>query len=94
MEKFDISFEEIEALYIAGGFSSKMSPQNAALTGLIPKELAGKCHSIGNSSLMGAIDATLEDVDLKDATDIALYYDLSSDTRFADLFIENMQFKR
>lgn len=92
MEKFEVGFEEIEALYIAGGFSSKMSPQNAALTGLIPKELAGKCYSIGNSSLMGAIDAALEDVDLTVATDMAVYYDLSSDTTFADMFLKNMNF--
>ena len=92
--KFGVGFDEIEALYIAGGFSSKMSPQNASLTGLIPHELASKCYSIGNSSLMGAIGAALEDIDLKALTDMAIYYDLSSDARFADLFIENMQFKR
>jgi len=92
MQKFEVGFEDIEALYIAGGFSSKMSPQNAALTGLIPWELADRCYSIGNSCLMGAIGAALEGDDLKAATDMALYHDLSSDTTFADLFLKKMDF--
>jgi uncharacterized 2Fe-2S/4Fe-4S cluster protein (DUF4445 family) len=93
MEKFDIKFEDIEALYIAGGFSAKMSPQNAALTGLIPVELASRCYSIGNSSLMGAITSVFEEIDLKAIVDKAIYLDLSSDVQFADLFIQNMSFK-
>ena len=93
MEKFGVKFEDIDALYIAGGFSSKMSPQNAALTGLIPVELASRCYSIGNSSLMGAITSVFEEIDLKAIVDKAIYLDLSSDVQFADLFIQNMSFK-
>lgn len=93
MGKFQIGFDEIEALYIAGGFSSKMLPENAALTGLIPAELAERCYSIGNSSLMGAIGAACDNLDLQEICDKAVYVDLSADTSFADLFIKNISFK-
>lgn len=93
MGKFQIGFDEIEALYIAGGFSSKMLPENAAITGLIPAELAERCYSIGNSSLMGAIGAACDNLDLQSICDKAVYVDLSTDISFADLFIKNISFK-
>ncbi|MBR3878988.1 MAG: DUF4445 domain-containing protein [Clostridia bacterium] len=94
MEKHNICFDDIEALYIAGGFSAQMDPKNAASTGLIPPMLADRCRSVGNSSLMGAIRAVFEEIDLTEIVDKAIYVDLSHNTSFADLFVKNMSFKR
>lgn len=94
MENFDVRFEDIEGLYISGGFSSKIDPQNAAVTGLIPKELADRCYSVGNTSLSGAIKSVFAEIDLAEIARKADYVDLSRDTGFADLFIQNISFRR
>lgn len=86
-----LGFEDIEKVYISGGFSNEINIDNAAFTGLLPLEFGEKCISIGNSSLVGAIDFALNrkiKVSLKNAK----YIDLSANKDFADLFVENMLF--
>ncbi len=88
----NISFDDIEKMYISGGFSDKLNIQNAVKTGLIPDELKDKCESINNSSLLGTVRYAFEENDLSSITEKAEYIDLSSDKYFSDLFIENMMF--
>ncbi len=91
-EKCGVKLDDIETVYISGGFSSEMNSQNAALTGLIPCELRDKCRPAGNTSLKGAIKYVIEGGNLGDIVCKTSYIDLSRDTGFADLFIKNMQF--
>ncbi len=88
----NITFDDIERIYISGGFSSKINISNAVKTGLLPKELKEKCISLGNSSLLGAVKFVCENNDLTFITQNANYLDLSLNTSFADLFIKNMTF--
>ena len=88
----NVSFDEIENLYISGGFSAKISIENAAKAGLFPKELTNKCIAINNSSLLGTVKYACEKNDLAVYIDKSTYVDLSSDPTFSDLFIENMMF--
>lgn len=87
-----ITFEDIETLYISGGFSSSMNINNAASVGLIPGELSSKCVPLNNSGLLGAVKYACEGNDLSLYIKNAHYIDLSSDPMFADLFIKNMDF--
>lgn len=48
------SYEEIDSVYLAGGFGFFLDASAAAGIGLIPKELEGKVKAIGNSALAGA----------------------------------------
>ncbi len=88
----EISFDDIEKMYISGGFSAKLNISNAVITGLIPEELKNKCESINNSSLLGTVKFVFEGNDLSPFTEKAEYIDLSSDKYFSGLFIENMIF--
>lgn len=92
MNKAGCSFDDIESLYISGGFASAVNTHNAAITGLIPKELVKKCRSVGNSSLTGTVKYLLEKGDIKALAEKAQYQDLSSDKFFSEQFIENMMF--
>lgn len=92
MKTADIGFEDIEELYISGGFSSEISLANATQTGLLPKELKEKIIILNNSSLLGAVKLACENRDLSDTTDRAKYVDLSQNEAFSSLFIENMMF--
>lgn len=89
----NVTFENIEKVYLSGGFSAKINIQNAATTGLIPEEMKDKCVPINNSSLLGTAKYAIEQNDLSAFTEKAEYIDLSSDKYFSDLFIENMIFK-
>ena len=86
----EISFEDIEKLYVSGGFSAKINIENAISTGLLPKELKEKCISINNSSLLGTVKYICEQNDLSHITAIAEYIDLSENSDFSHKFIENM----
>lgn len=45
---------EVQHCYLAGGFGSGLSLPHAVRIGLIPPEVAGKVHVIGNATLNGA----------------------------------------
>lgn len=85
-------FEDIEKVYLSGGFSAKINISNAVRTGLIHESLKKKCTPINNSSLLGTVKYAIEQNDLTDFTEKAEYINLSSDKYFSDLFIENMMF--
>ncbi len=87
-----ISFDNIERLYISGGFSAKINVESAVSTGLLPKELKEKCVAINNAPLLGTIKHIYEKNDLSHITDIAEYIDLSESSDFSENFIENMMF--
>ncbi len=88
----NISYEDIDTLYISGGFSDKINIKNAVDIGLIPKELQSKAKSIGNSSLFGTAKYAAQKNDLTIFIEKAQYIDLAKESIFSDLFIENMKF--
>lgn len=90
MEMKGVTFSDIETLYISGGFSAKINAENAALTGLLPKELTDVCIALNNSSLLGTAKYAAEKNTLY--TDSITYVDLSASPAFSDLFIDNMMF--
>ncbi len=89
----NLSFEDVEKMYISGGFSAKINIENAAKTGLLPKELKNKCIAINNSSLLGTVKYACDKNDLAVYVDNSTYVDLSANPIFSDLFIENMLFE-
>ncbi len=88
----NITYDDVEKVYISGGFSAKINVSNAVKTGLIPKAFEEKCVAINNSSLPGTVNyACGKDVTyslLKNAE----YVDLSASDVFSKKFIKNMMF--
>lgn len=89
----NISFDDVDKMYISGGFSAKINIANAVRTGLLPEELIQKCSAINNSSLLGTVKYACEKNDLAIYIDKSAYVDLSANQIFSDLFIENMMFE-
>ncbi|MBQ7044740.1 MAG: DUF4445 domain-containing protein [Clostridia bacterium] len=87
-----ITFDDIETVYISGGFSAKINIENATATGLLPRELKEKCVAVNNSSLLGTVKYAAEKNDLSLFTENAVYVDLAASTDFSELFIKNMMF--
>ncbi len=54
-KKAGLSFDEIDVLYLAGGFGNYINTQSALRIGLLPGELSEKIIPVGNASGTGAI---------------------------------------
>ena len=87
-----IGYEDIETMYVAGGFSAALNFENTATLGLFPRELIGKAVSVNNSSLLGTVKYACEGNDLAKIAEAAEYIDLGADSAFSELFFENMSF--
>lgn len=88
----NIAIDDVETMYISGGFSAKINIENAVMTGLLPRELKEKCVAVNNSSLLGTVKLVCEGNNLELYTENATYTDLSADGDFSELFVENMIF--
>lgn len=92
MKRENITFNDIDKIYISGGFSTLINVDNAIITGLLPNEKE-KISAINNSSLSGAINSVIKNDNYEKLIKNAEYIDLSQDKAFSELFIENMMFK-
>ncbi|WP_432663831.1 ASKHA domain-containing protein [Wukongibacter baidiensis] len=95
INKFGCSYDDIETVYLAGGFGNNLNIDSAINIGLIPKELQGKIKTAGNSSLGGVVDFLLNKngkVNIDTIVNKTVYYELSTEIDFNNLFVENMMF--
>jgi uncharacterized 2Fe-2S/4Fe-4S cluster protein (DUF4445 family) len=91
-----LTYDGLDAVYLAGGIGQAMDVNDAADIGLIPRELCGKTIAVGNSSLGGAARLLLSpsqtaDV-LRDLLKGCNEVNLAAHPRFGELFIQNMSF--
>ncbi len=90
-----LTFEDIDAFYIAGGFGSHLDVKNSAYIGLIPTEVIDKVVVVGNSSLAGSIRYLLEkegDTEIKAIRTQCEYEELSTSMKFNMLYVDAMLF--
>lgn len=92
MKLENISFDDIDTLYISGGFSQELNINNAIFTGLLPKEAKGKIKALNNTSLSGTIKFALNGKNALDEFKNIEYIDLSTNPDFSESFINNMDF--
>ena len=86
-----ITADDVEGLYIAGGFSAGLKIANAVSVGMIPEGLEDRVLGINNASLLGTVKYACTD-SLHLPMGNAQYVDLSADPRFSNLFMEYMMF--
>ena len=95
IKEYGITMDDIDSLYIAGGFGYYLDINKAAIIGMIPKELIGRTHSVGNTALMGAvkyIEETEEDILADKLAIISKEVVLANLDEFNDLYMECMMF--
>ncbi len=94
IEEMNCSYDDIESVYIAGGFGSKLHLNHAAHIGLLPEALEHKVKPIGNASLRGAQIYMLHpnSVDLKQLADKVCTIELSNHVRFNEYFMKYINF--
>ena len=90
MNSVGMSFEDLEKIYVAGGFGNYLDVEKAIFIGLLPDVPVERVRFIGNSSLTGARMGLLSRHALQMANPIArqmTYFELSVDPKFYDEFV-------
>ncbi|MDD4112323.1 MAG: ASKHA domain-containing protein, partial [Herbinix sp.] len=93
--RFGISYEQIDKVYIAGGFGYHLDIDKAINIGLLPKALVNKARAVGNTSLSGAIDALIDsdaNARMNHIVSTSEEIHLSNEEDFNDLFVKYMSF--
>ncbi len=54
MKAYGVTADEVETVYLAGGFGKKMDVKSAVQIGMFPPELSEKIVAVGNAALEGA----------------------------------------
>lgn len=97
MKNAALTFGELDALFLAGGFGNYLNVESAMQIGLLPPEMKDKIIPIGNSSGVGAIEA-LKSVRFDEALQNVLsktrLIDLAAEEDFAVEFAMNMLFAK
>ena len=92
MKLENISFDDIESIYISGGFSQELNIKNAIFTGLLPKEAEEKIKTLNNTALSGTVKFALDGKNPLDEFKSIKYIDLSANPDFSESFINNIDF--
>ncbi|NLP47789.1 MAG: DUF4445 domain-containing protein [Clostridiales bacterium] len=91
----NVDFDDIEKVYLSGGFGSYINAANAARIGLIPKELSDKIKVAGNTGLSGGILFATDEKKRALAEKIAAsatYIDLAQNAEFSQKYIDYIMF--
>lgn len=90
MRSVGLDFEDVERIYLAGGFGNYLDREKAITIGLIPDLPLEKIRFVGNTSILGAKMALLSREALEKSYEIAksiTYYDLISYPYYYDEFL-------
>ncbi len=82
--------EDLDAIYIAGGFGNFMNVQQAVTVGMLPDVPVEKIQFVGNTSIAGAKTVLMSRKALETAEKIAnsmTYFDLMSHSGYMDEFV-------
>lgn len=93
MSILSVAEDEIDRIYIAGGFGSFMNLENVQKTGMLEFS-PNKMHQLGNSALLGAKMFLFEDASVPETIlSITEHVNLESEPGFQDLYIRNLSFR-
>lgn len=95
INRFGISYKELDQVYIAGGFGYYLDVEKTSRIGLLPTNLMNRTKGVGNTSLAGAILAMVDSkaVDRMDyIVSIAKEIHLSNEEEFNKLYVKYMSF--
>jgi uncharacterized 2Fe-2S/4Fe-4S cluster protein (DUF4445 family) len=95
MQEMQVEFDDIQKVYLAGGFGNYINHDHAMIIGLLPAELKGKVVPVGNAALTGA-KMVMKSVGFMDAAEqikkSTRYIELSTRLDFQNIFVDNMEF--
>lgn len=96
IKKYGISYEDVETVYIAGGFGYQLDIRKAVGIGLLPGECEGKIRAVGNSCLKGVIAGLMNadaEKSIKEILNVSEEIRLSNDKDFNEFYMDYMFFE-
>jgi uncharacterized 2Fe-2S/4Fe-4S cluster protein (DUF4445 family) len=94
--RYGVNYDQVEKVYLAGGFGFKMDLEKAIIIGMLPKAFEGKIEAVGNSSLGGAVKFVTNaeaDKSLEHVLAISTEINLANDRNFNDFYMDYMFFE-
>jgi uncharacterized 2Fe-2S/4Fe-4S cluster protein (DUF4445 family) len=95
LKQSGLTFDQLDALFLAGGFGNYINTESAMKIGLIPFQLKDKIIPVGNTSGTGALAAlksTRFDEAIQSVISKSILVELANDEDFAMEFAMNMMF--
>lgn len=95
LKSFNISYEQLDEVYIAGAFGYHLDVEKAVSIGLLPEAVKYRTKAVGNTSLSGAICAIIDSEAKNKIENIISYAEeihLSNSDDFNNLFIKYLSF--
>ena len=95
LDEYGISLDEVDEIFLAGGFGYELNIGRAVAIGLLPAGCAGRVRTAGNTCLKGAAAGLLDGESGKTLDHIAglvREIPLSGNPRFSELYMEYMCF--
>ncbi len=97
LNRADLSYSDVDALFLAGGFGNYINIDSAVEIGLLPFEMKGKIFPVGNSAGIGTLQYLKSD-EFEKKLDTVLnnsqYIELSDIEEFTPEFALNMNFHK
>ena len=91
LEKAGITYNEVSAVYIAGGFGNFLNIENVIKTGLI-ETTADKIIKFGNTALLGAKMFLFDDGNsIEKILSLTEHINLEGESRFQEIFIDKLR---
>jgi uncharacterized 2Fe-2S/4Fe-4S cluster protein (DUF4445 family) len=90
MESTQTKLEDLDAIYLAGGFGNFLDVRQAVTIGMLPDVPIEKIQFVGNTSIAGAKTVLLSQKAMSTAEEIAksmTYFDLMSHSGYMDEFV-------
>ncbi|MCC3868611.1 ASKHA domain-containing protein [Terrisporobacter mayombei] len=96
LKKSNLTYDDIEHVYIGGGFGNFMDVESAVNIGMIPKGFKNKIKSIGNCAGKGAINYLINEKkreEIINITNKCKYIELSQSKDFQEFYIDSITFE-
>ena len=90
-----VEMDEVQKVYLAGGFGSHLNLTNAARIGLLPQAFVQRTQVIGNAALDGTAMTLLQgqsQQEMRRIASCAKHVDLGGNALFNEQYVENMFF--
>lgn len=95
IQQYGCTYDEIDTVYLAGGFGTYVDLNNIIKIGIIPTELKDRIKAVGNTSLSGGVEYLLcknSRKRLKNMKKIVHVIDLGGSREFNELFVDSIYF--
>ncbi|MFO7636011.1 MAG: ASKHA domain-containing protein [Clostridia bacterium] len=95
IRRYPTAHDEIDKLYLAGGFGNYINVESAVAIGLLPSWIRERVEPVGNTAGAGASMCLINQAHLEEAVHVSNmmeYIELSSDREFTEEYVECMIF--